>query len=401
MKSMKRTVLLIVIITFLVTVSASANEVSAVWTRLYNRATSLSQKYNIMQNIVEQNSRDMIPVLEKALEDQIANFQNMGNTTSRMENTRFTKLVVKELGRLRDRNAGHLLWQVVENAKDPLLKGEALIAIGRVGSKDYITQMNLMLRNLNLNFGKIQDKRANEIVAYALVIALERLKQPSSYSPLFFAANGWYSRVSGVKEKAEAALSLIVEDPSKQLKKIITDIKDYNLKLSALTAEEQSKASDANKGDIAVTALDQGLIHLPQNLTEKAQLKSLREKALSILKNNSAKPESAVPLLKSMVVKYQTQRLFDEDEMIQVFAALGTFTSDTSAQILSDFLSYLTDRKESGGTISSRLAKSLIIAMGNNGNKNCFEELTRAQYSDAWEPSVKREVKRALEKLKK
>ncbi len=401
MKKRKLIILWTIFIAVLFSLPVSANEVSAVWTRLYKKATSLSQKYNIMENIVEQHSRDMIPVLEQALQEQVAHFSNTGNTTTRMENTKFTKLIVKELGSLKDHEAADLIWQVVENAGDPFLKGEAIIAEGRVGAKKYVNKMDLMLRNLNLNFGTIQNQRNNEIVAYALVMALERLKQPESYTPLFFAANGWYSRQSGVKEKAQAALLTIVDDPTQQLGKIITDTKEYNLKLAALTAGENSKASPENKASLAVMALDQGLSHSPQNVMEKTQLKSLRLEALKILENGSAKPETAVPLMKSIIIGYQTERLFDEDEMLQLFETLGTYSSDASAKIMASFLSYLTDRKESGGTVPFRISKALIIAMGNNGNKLCFEELTRAQYSDSWENSIKREVKNALGKLKK
>ncbi len=401
MKRRKFALLWAVVIAVVLVAPLSANEVSAVWTRLYKKATSLSQKYNIMENIVEQHSRDMIPVLEQALQEQVANFQNTGDTTAQMEKTKFTKLVVKELGRLNDHDAADLLWAVVENAKDPFLKGEAVIALGRVGARKYVNKMNLMLRNLNLNFGSIQDQRKNEIVAYALVMALERLKQPESYTPLFFAAHGWYSRQSGVKEKAAAALDTVAADPTKQLNKIILDTSAYDLKLAALMAGEHSKASAESKASLAVTALDQGLSHSPQNVTEKTQLKTLRIEALRILETGTAKPESAVPLMKSILVGYQTERLFDEDEMLQLLETLGTYKSDSSAQIMADFLSYLTDRKESGGRVPFRISKALVMAMGSNGNKLCFEELTRASYSDAWENSIKREAKKALSKLKK
>ncbi len=400
MKRERLKVLWIVFIALFLTVSLSANEVSAVWTRLYNRATSLSQKYNIMVNIVEQHNRDMIPVLEKALGEQVSNLRNIGDTTSRMENTRFTKLVVKELGRLKDHEAASLLWEVTDNVDDPFLKGEAIIALGRVGAREYVGKMNLMLRNLNMNFGNIQDQRNNEIVAYALVMALERLKSPDSYTPLFFAAHGWYSGLSGVKEKAQNALLSIVDDPTEQLTGIITGTKEYDLKISALIAGEQSRASDKNKAALAVIALDQGLVHSPQSVIEKTQLKSLRIEALKVLENGADKPESAVPLMNSILVGYQTERLFEEDEMIQLLETFGTYHSDASARSLVAFLSYLTDRKESGGSVSVRISKGLIIAMGNNGNKLCFEELTRVQYSDAWENAIIREAKNALSKIK-
>ncbi len=401
MKNKKLTAFIFMVTALFLTSSVYANEVSAVWERLYNKAQSLSQKYNIMVNIVEQHDRDMIPVLEKALDEQVSAMENQRTITDQLKSDSFTKLVVKELGRLKDREAAPLIWDVVDNSDDPFVKGEAIIALGRVGAKDYSNKLNLMLRNINMNYGNIQDQRKNEIVAYALVMALEKLKSPDSYSPLFFAANGWYSRKSGVKEKASKALLTIVDDPADQLIGIIKDSKDFGLKLAGLEAGVISRASEENKARLAVTALDQGLINSPQSVVQKQQLKSLRVRALEVLEENGAKPESATPLMKSMLIKYQTERLVDEDEMVQLFETAGTYHSDAVGTILSEFLAYLTDRKESGGTVSFRISKSVVIAMGNNGSKVCFEELTRAQYSDSWENSIKREAKNAVQKLNK
>ena len=401
MKNKKIKALIFAAAAMFLAASVYANEVSAVWGRLYKKASSLDQKYNIMVNIVEQHDRDMIPVLEEALQEQVLLMHGQKSVTDKMKSDRFTKLVVKELGRLKDRDAAPLIWDVAENIDDPFTKGEAIIALGRVGAKSYSNKLNLMLRNINMNYGDIQDQRKNEIVAYALVMALEKLKSPDSYTPLFFAANGWYSGRSGVKEKAAEALLNIVDDPTNQLLDIVKTAKDYSVKLAALEAGEKSKASAENKALLAVAALDQGLSISPQNPVEKQQLKSLRLKALVMLENGSSKPESAAPLINNMLIRYRTERLIDEDEMIQLFETAGTFHSDSVAKSLSDFLAYFTDRKESGGSVSMRLAKSVVMAMGNNGNKICFEELTRAQYSDSWENSIKREAKNAVEKLNK
>ena len=401
MKNKKITVLIFTVAALFIVSSVYANEVSAVWERLYRRAGSFNQKYNIMVNIVEQHDKAMIPVLEEALQEQVSLMHGKKTVTDKMKSDQFTKLVVKELGRLKDREAAPLIWDVAENIDDPIVKGEAIIALGRIGAKDYTAKLNLMLRNINMNYGSIQDQRKNEIIAYALVMALEKLKSPDSYSPLFFAANGWYSGKSGVKQKAAKALLNIVDDPTDQLLDIIKTSKDYSIKLAGLEAGEKSGASAENKALLEVAALDQGLTNSPQNAVEKQQLKMLRLKALVMLENGDSKPDSAAPLINTMLIRYRTERLLDEDEMIQVFETAGTFHSDSVAKALSDFLSYFTDRKESGGSVSLRLAKSVIIAMGNNGNKICFEELVRVQYSDSWEGSVKREAKNAVEKLNK
>ncbi|MEA1911057.1 MAG: PBS lyase [Spirochaetota bacterium] len=394
--------ILSVIIIFMFVVSAvPANEVSAVWTRLFRRAVSLSQKSNIMENIVEQHSRDMVPVLIEALEEQVGNLENSGDVTARLQSAEYTKMIVKELGRLKANEASSYIWQVVEGADDPFLKGEAIIALGKVGARQYTNKLNLLLRNLNFNLGDIQDQRKNEIVAFSLVIALERLKQPESYSPMFFASTGWYSSRSTVRAKAQESMLTLLDDPTEQLMQIMKDSKAYDIKLAALDAGYKSRANDENKAALAVLALQEGLQASPMNPTEKIQLKSLRVLALNVLELVSVKPEEAVPYMNRMLILYRTDRLFEIDEMVDLFEAFGTFSSDESVKAQTEFLAYLTDRKESGRVIDLRISKSSIIAIGNTKNSLGFEELTNVQYSDSWENSVKREAKAALAKLKK
>lgn len=400
MKNRKIKIVSIILIFLFVASAIPANEVSAVWTRLFRRAVSLSQKSNIMANIVELHSRDMVPVLIEALEEQIASLESSGDVTARQETSDFTKMIVKELGRLKANEAAPHIWQIVQAVDEPFLKGEAIIALGKVGARQYSNELNLLLRNLNFNLGDIQDQRENEIIAFSLIVTLERLKQPTSYSPLFFASTGWYSSRSGVRLKAGESMLSIIDDPAEQLMQIMKDTKAYDIKLAALDAGYKSKASEENKAVLAVLALNEGLQASPRNPTEKIQLKSLRVLALNILESISVKPEEAIPYMNRMLVLYRTDRIFDIDEMVDLFETYGTFSSDESVKAQTEFLAYLTDRRESGRVIDLRISKSSIIAIGNTGNPLGFEQLTSVQYSDFWESSVKREAKNALSKLK-
>lgn len=401
MKNRKIKIVTIILIFLFVVSEISANEVSAVWTRLFRRAVTLSQKSNIMSNIVEQHSRDMVPVLMEALEEQVGNLENTGNVTARLETSEYTKMIIKELGRLKANEASPYIWQIVQVVEEPFLKGEGIIALGKVGARQYTNELNLLLRNLNFNLGDIQDQRKNEIIAFSLVIALERLKQPESYSPFFFASTGWYSSRSGIRTKAGEAMLSLLDDPSEQLMQIMKDSKAYDIKLAALDAGFKSKASDENKAALAVLALKEGLQASPMNPTEKIQLKSLRVLALNILESVNTKPEEAISYMNRILNLYRTDRLFDIDEMVNLFEAFGTFPSDESVKAQTEFLAYLTDRKESGRVIDLRISKSSIIAIGNTGNPLGFEQLTNVQYSDSWENSVKREAKNSLDKLNK
>src|SRR6056297_1953654 len=104
-----------------------ASEVSAVWTRLYERAVTYPQKQQIMLNILEQHDRELIPVLTEALDVEVRNLRNTSNITEKSMQIDLMRMVVKELGALKANEAREVLFETVRNVGDPFLKGEAII----------------------------------------------------------------------------------------------------------------------------------------------------------------------------------------------------------------------------------------------------------------------------------
>ena len=51
--------------------SVSANEQSAVWSRIYDTSTEIEARYSVMQNIVDLHDRDMEPVITDELREII------------------------------------------------------------------------------------------------------------------------------------------------------------------------------------------------------------------------------------------------------------------------------------------------------------------------------------------
>ena len=381
-------------------VSLSAqHDVSAVWARLYQRATTLEQKFQVLQSIVEQHSRDMVPVLQDALDEQIRALRNPRNRTEKDLAATVTKTAVKELGSLKAAEAAPFVWEVVESVDEPFLKGEAIIAIGKMGAKEYAEELALMLRNINFNYDDIENQRENEILAYALVTALERLKVPAGYPPVFFASTGWYSGRGMVKERAADALRTMIDDPTDQLAEILTEEGDYNIKIHALEAALLSKAPEENKAKIASLAFQEGMRYTPRDKKEEYALKNLRITSLNAVSRFPAKDEALLPVMEEMVKRYRKDRIYDEDEMLAVLHTLGSYTTDASARILSDFLAYLTDRREGRPTDSLRIAKAAIIALGQTGSPVGMEELNMVVISSYWENSVRGLAKEALEGL--
>src|SRR6056297_31401 len=96
---------------------------------------------------------------------------------------------------------------------------------------------------------------------------------------------------------------------------------------------------------------------------------------------------------------YRSNRVFDEDEMLTLLEALGTFTGEGVASPLSDMLSYYNKRREVAPPDSYRIVRALIQALGNVGHLAGIEELTIVTISDYWENSMQREAQSAINKI--
>jgi len=398
MSNKKIRIMVVVLILILTVTAIQANENSVVWTSRFKLATTLEEKSNVIAKVVEQHDRDMIPLLTEALKEQVDNLENHGNASTRYQTTEYTKMIVKELGQLEASEAVFFIWQIVTNVEEPFLKGEAIIALGKIGAIQYVDELNTLLQNINFNYFNLQDQRKNEIIAFSLIIAMDRLKSPDSYSPLFFASAGWYSPLSGVRKHASDVLDRIVEDPYEKLSQIMSESNTYDIKLLALQVAEISKASDKNKAALSILALKESLRYLTKNPTECAQLKSLRIKALNMLEALPVKPIEAEQQMERMLYLYRTERLFDINEMVELFKTYGTYPSDRSVNAMTEFLSYLTNRRADGGIVDYRIAKSVLMAIGNTGNPLGSNELMRVEMSDVWENALKREARNAINK---
>jgi hypothetical protein len=401
MRRIKPIILTLLLLTAVGSQFAVANEVAAIWTRLYERVRTLDQKQQIMLNIVEQHSRDMIPVLTEALDEEIRTFRNTANVTEKSKKNALMKMVVKELGRLKAGEAVPVVWETVETVEEPLLKGEAIIALGSMGGRQYADEMALMLRNINFNYDEIENQRKNEIIAYSLVMALGRFKSEVGYAPVFFASQGWYSGRSQVKDLAETVLQQMVDDPTDQLLTILRENNEYKVKLAALRAAEESAAPETGKAQVAAAALNEGLTYSPKNQAQKRQLKTIRLNALRMLKKYpQPENETLTDNMVQMLRLYRTDRVFAEDEMITLLETMGTYTGEEVARPLAELLAYYNERREFTSPDSYRIVTALIQAVGDIGHVAGLEELTIITISDYWEGAIQREAQAAIDRIK-
>ncbi len=388
---------LLLLITILSPVAVFCTESSSMWTRLYNRFDTLDYKLSIMENIVEEDSRDIVPLLIDAVTETNLIRKNITGENEKQIYNEIQLLAIKKLGELKAVESAEQIYRVITETEDIILKGEAIIALGRMGSEKYIEQLNLMLRNLNMRLSGNTNQRDDEIIAYSLVLAFEDLKNINTYESVFHAASGWYSAKSSVKKRAKIALKNIVEDPTEILIRIMKGDTVFINKYEALSAEHESGASDENKSLFAVESLSQGISFVSNDLTEQTQLSRIRLLSCNMITASSVKPAEAIPYLEEMLFSR-----YDINEKLTAIETLGTYTSAEAALTLSKFLRQQNEWKSEGMTtlIDRRSVLAVINALGNTGNKAALEELMVVNTTD-WTGTVKRAAQSAIEKINK
>ena len=373
--------------------SLFGNEITAVWTRLYNNSSTVQQKLAIMNNIVEQHDRDMIPVLREALSEELLTIQNISNSTERVNTYQLIELILGELATLKASGAADEVYSVSLEVNDPFIQAEAIRTLGRIGAAMYAEEIAFRLRNINLGITPFSVKEEIESIVSACVETLELLRRDVGYSPVFFTSLGRYS--SSVVKRAERALINMVDDPTELLREILTYESDFNVKYQVLLVADRSKAPEERKALLAKEALDQGLRFDTSDRRQQVFLSQMRTKAAEMLKSYAGADKAAFELLDQMV-----RKSFSMTESLTALEALGASTDDAAAALLADYLSELNGKRKEGYTFSTeKIVRATINALGNTGSPVGRPALIEVEFSD-WSGDTRRLAKSALERIK-
>lgn len=389
-------IIIVWVVTALMSVSPLfADEVSAMWSRLYSRARGYEDKIMIMQGLVEIEEESIVPFLGSSLQELNEVRANDMSVTETMQHIELTKMIVRRLGELKTVEYSDLMFDVFKNTDDVYLRAETVLALGRTVDPNYSDDIAIFLRNLNLNIGAEAADKDSEVLALAAVLALERFRQPVGFNPLFFASIGWYSKVSSVREQAARALDTLVEDPTPILLDLVRLETDFAVKLEALEAEGRSKAPDSGKAAVAAEAIRQGLINEPASQSAKSTLARLRYRGLELLIEHGPAETGVEEYLEEIIFSQ-----FDINEQLTAVLALETDGRAGAVNSLVRFLAAQNNRQISGLTPADyRVIKSVIKTLGNIGNQAAFEELTAVKISN-WPSSVVRDADEAIGKLR-
>jgi hypothetical protein len=357
-----------------------ASEELDVYAMMYRSSASIQERYAVLRNVAEAKMPDAGSLYAEALAQLLLEQPNLRTTVEKDAADASARLLAGLLGELKYAGAAANLWRAVENFDNPLVKADALIALGQTRSPELFPFVQRILSDLNLR--PSADPDAGEKIAYGAVIALEKYRKIEGYAPVFFASAGWYSR--RVKEQAARSLPFIADDPSEALVGIIRS-GGYDGKLLALEKENASKASAEAKAGVALVGLEEGWKAATNDVKDRVVLSQLRKLAVDMLAKHGSSSPAAVPLLERSY-----KEGIDAEERISAVNALSGNRSDEAGKALSSFLMALNGKRRDNNITQEdeRMVRVVIPAIGIQGSAFGKIALQSVEFQD-WTNAVK------------
>lgn len=375
----------------LVASAAVSDEMTYIYRRVYSQAETLRQKESATRAVVAQKDPGNASVLEYILEDLLKTGPEVAKgSPDRQIWNGLVRTTVGALGDLRYVEAAPFAWDAYVQADDPLTRAEALMALGNMRALEYAERVSLVLRNLN--FEPVQDQEAGSKVAFGAILALEKLRDPLGFGPVFYASEGWYTR--RVRDQALRSLPLLAEDPTDPVRQLLAE-ESLDRKLKAYDLHAASKAPAERKIEISRLALQRGIEIKPRDRAEGTKLRDLRTRALRGLVTLKAGGGSSTVWIR------ESFKLGETDERLLALQALGTDASDASAQALAEILAELDAQQRAGisDEVRNRIAAAAIQYAGATKNRLVRPALTSVSLNDKWSNSIIRSAQDALKAL--
>ena len=363
------------------------------YTQQFDSMDTLQDQFGIVRSVAEEDS-GAGEFYAHALDRLLSEYPNISASaiTERKTADDMAKLLCQKLGETEYTEAGLNLWRVVESFFDPLVKVEALRALGKVQATDLLPQVVQLLTDINN--APSEDRLNQEQVAFGAVESLESYKDSSGYLPVFFAATGWYS--DRVKQRARQALPNIMDNPTDPLVSVIKS-SSYNnsVKYAALEVLEASDVTAQQKASGAVASLTEVWRVSTSQVGQRSILTSNRKLALSMIRRYGTEDTNVYPLLERCY-----REGADEEEQIAALAALSALATDDSARRLSAFLADMNERLRRGTLTreDERMVRVIIPALGNTGRPLARVALRSVLNLD-WTGAVQRLAQDALKKI--
>jgi HEAT repeat protein len=371
-----------------------ASEELDTYTRLYGVASSGADRLGIIQQVAESNIPDSAEFYAMALERLLASHPTMSGATELGFADEIARRLAELLGDAKHLPAAGNLWRVANTFSNPLVRGDAITALGKMEAVALLPQIVKVLTDLNET--PTVDRLAGEQVAFSAILALESYKDASGYLPVFFAAadSAWYSE--RVKNRARVAFPRILEDPSEPLTQVIqSPAYPYAIKYMALQAIENSGIPEDKKAAFALAAFGEAWRASTNDRQQRMILVNIRKRSIDMIRRYKTGDAAVYPLLERSY-----KEGVDEEEKLGTISALSALASEDSAKLLGAFLTEINTKLRDNSLTpgDERLIRAIIPAIGSTGRPEAAPPLRTVLTLD-WTNRVKILAREALQKL--
>ena len=390
---MKKLVICFILMVAAAAAGFSASEEVQVYEFLYNASPTHSGQLDILQNMAESRLSGAGEFYAKALRKLVGEYRNIRDVTEKNAADEQAMLLSALLGAEKYTQAAPDLWLVVDGFTAPLVKAEAMMALGKIRAATYLPQVIRVLESTNA--APTTDRLNGERIAFGAIIALEKYADASGYLPVFFSSIGWYS--DRIRSQAAKSLPFISNNPAPYMLEVVKgSAYDYTAKYAALRTIEAARGVDSKeKVSVAVAALSEGWRSATNDVQLRSTLAEMRKMAIGMINRYKSDDEAIYPLLE------RSYNQGDIDEKRAAVAALASQGTEEAAKRLSGYLMDLNSRNISGGTTQegNQMVRLIIPAIGQTGQSVGRQALSAVSAS-GWTNAVIALANNALKQLR-
>ena len=296
----------------------------------------------------------------------------------------------RSLGDRKATSAAGVLARIPVQYKDSYLRGEAWLALAKLGDS---SQALSMIRELNVLNAGSRRQRPQEVLAAYIIESLTFLKTPTAFRDVAVASVSWYSPASGVRELARKALTALSSDPFASELVLLGNDDDLIFREDFFNSLGLDK--DPVAGGAAADAVLSTLVTFQlRDSREKDSAVRLLKAALIAADKSPKPPATLAGPLKVLITKKND--LILKLIAVRVLAKIG---DDASINVLISSLGDLNQRQKMG-SISSQdvtLVRELIVSLGTTKKSIAQSVLQEVRFCN-YTPAI---VNLALESIQK
>jgi hypothetical protein len=364
------------------------------YTRRFNSTVTAVDELGVLRLVASENIENSGSFFALALKRILVEHHSIrGNQEINAANDA-ARLIADQISTQGYADAAYDLWRTVEIFENPVVKMDALIALGSIGATEYTSRIILLLELITQD--RSIDRLGQERVAYGAIQALENLAvgDVSAYLAVYYASQGWYGQ--WVKNKASESCAVIFEDPAEPLSKALSSghYTYWDQRYAALSSIDAAENTSAEaKSNAATIALEECWSSTPQQMRGVAQMRKL---AIDMIGKYGVTDPKIYPLLSR---SYRTP--FDIDEQLRIIHSLAQVKDTQAADLLASFIDNINDKQERGAIQASdeRLMRALLPALGATGGSEKGEEsLEKVMDIQGWNSLVRNLASQSLKK---